>query len=133
MTSREDKRLAAEIAGWLEGNAPAPTSDPTARAIARTAVLLVDALAPTPLHPVTRARLYERALAEARPGTVTISFADAMEDPWGELWRAARQIPAPAWMGLAAFLAGAALVALVLRQKDPYTETDPTAGASPGR
>jgi hypothetical protein len=118
MTSREDKRLAAEIAGWLEGDGPAPTSDPTARAIARTAVLLVDALAPTPLHPVTRARLYERALAEARPGTVTINFADAIDDPWGELWRVARQLPAPAWLGLGSVLAGVVVVALVLRQKE---------------
>lgn len=119
MTSKEDKRLAGEIAGWLEGNGPAPTGDPAARAIARTAVLLVDALAPTPLHPVTRARLYERALAEARPGTVTISFTDAMEDPWGEFWRVARQVPAPAWVGLGGLLAGAVVVALVLRQRDP--------------
>lgn len=118
MTSKEDKRLAGEIAGWLEGNAPAPTSDPTARAIARTAVLLVDALAPTPLHPVTRARLYERALAEARPGTVTISFGDALEDPWGELWRVARQVPAPAWIGLGGLVAGAVVVALLLRQRE---------------
>lgn len=118
MTSKEEKRLAAEIAGWLEGDAPAPTGDPTARAIARTAVLLVDALAPTPLHPVTRARLYERALAEARPGTVTISFADAMEDPWGELWRVARQVPASAWLGLGGLLAGVVVAALVLRQKE---------------
>lgn len=122
MTSREDKRLAAEIAGWLEGEGPAPTGDPTARAVARTAVLLVDALAPTPLHPVTRARLYERALAEARPGTVTISFAEAMDDPWGEFWRAARQVPAPAWLGLGGLVAGAVLVALVLRQREPAPE-----------
>jgi hypothetical protein len=122
VTNKEDKRLAGEIAGWLEGNGPAPNSDPTARAIARTAVLLVDALAPTPLHPVTRARLYERALAEARPGTVTISFADAMEDPWGEFWRVARQVPAPAWMGLGGLVAGVIVVALVLRLRDPLTE-----------
>ncbi|HEY6538825.1 MAG TPA: hypothetical protein VI138_07305 [Candidatus Dormibacteraeota bacterium] len=118
MTSREDKRLAAEIAGWLEGGGPAPTADPAARAIARTAVLLVDALAPTPLHPVTRARLYERALAEARPGTVTISFADALDDPWGELWRVARQVPLPAWLGLGGMVAGALLLAAILRQKE---------------
>ncbi|MGH7642613.1 MAG: hypothetical protein ACRENX_06305 [Candidatus Dormibacteria bacterium] len=122
MTSKDDKRLAAEIAGWLEGDGPAPTSDPTARAIARTAVLLVDALAPTPLHPVTRARLYERALAEARPGTVTISFADAMEDPWGEMWRVARQLPAGAWLGLGGLVAGAVVVALIVRQRDPMTD-----------
>ena len=83
---------------------------------------MVDALAPTPLHPVTRARLYERALAEARPGTVTISFADAMEDPWGEFWRVARQVPAPAWMGLGGLVAGVVVVALVLRLRDPLTE-----------
>ncbi|MGA7173943.1 MAG: hypothetical protein WCB86_01565 [Candidatus Dormiibacterota bacterium] len=122
MTSKEDKRLAGEIAGWLEGEAPAPTSDPAARAIARTAVLLVDALAPTPLHPVTRARLYERALAEARPGTVTISFADAMEDPWGEFWRVARQVPAPVWIGLGGVVAGVALVAMLLRPRDAVVE-----------
>ncbi|HUY10128.1 MAG TPA: hypothetical protein VMW80_11925 [Candidatus Dormibacteraeota bacterium] len=118
MTSKEDRRLAGELAGWLEGDGPAPTRDPAARAIARTAVLLVDALAPTPLHPVTRARLYERALAEARPGTVTISFADAMEDPWGEFWRVARQVPAPVWMGLGGVVAGAAVVAMLLRPRD---------------
>jgi hypothetical protein len=118
LTTKDEKRLAAEIAGWLEGDAPAPTEDPTARAIARTAVLLVDALAPTPLHPVTRARLYERALAEARPGTVTISFADAMEDPWGELGRVARQVPASAWLALGGAIAGALVVAVVLRQKE---------------
>ena len=123
MTRKADRRLASEIAGWLEGNGPAPTGDPTARAIARTAVLLVDALAPTPLHPVTRARLYERALAEARPGTVAISFADAIEDPWGEVWRVARQVPAPAWMGLGGLLAGAVVVAMVLRQRDPEIGT----------
>lgn len=122
MTSRDDKRLASQIAGWLEGEGPPPTGDPTARAVARTAVLLVDALAPTPLHPVTRARLYERALAEARPGTVTISFADAMDDPWGELWKVARQVPAPAWVGLGGVVAGALLVALVLRQREPAPE-----------
>jgi hypothetical protein len=119
VTSRDDKRLAAEIAGWLEGDGPAPTSGPTARAVARTAVLLVDALAPTPLHPVTRARLYERALAEARPGTITISFADALEDPWGEFWRVARQVPAPAWLGLGGLVAGVAVAALLLRQREP--------------
>ncbi|HVC40096.1 MAG TPA: hypothetical protein VNH20_09055 [Candidatus Dormibacteraeota bacterium] len=120
MTSREDKRLAGEIAGWLEGNGPAPTGDPTARAIARTAVLLVDALAPTPLHPVTRSRLYERALAEARPGAASVSFGDAMDDPWGEVWRAARMVPAPVWVGLGAVLAGAVvLAALALRERLP--------------
>jgi hypothetical protein len=122
VTSREDKRLAAQIAGWLEGDAPAPTDDPTARAVARTAVLLVDALAPTPLHPVTRARLYERALAEVRPGTVPVTFADAMEDPWGELWRATRQVPASAWLGLGGVLAGALLVAILLRHGEPEPE-----------
>ncbi len=71
---------------------------------------------------MTRARLYERALAEARPGTVTISFADAMEDPWGEFWRVARQVPAPAWMGLGGLVAGVVVVALVLRLRDPLTE-----------
>ncbi len=117
MSSKDDKRLASDIASWLEGDAPAPNSDPTARAIARTAVLLVDALAPTPLHPVTRARLYERALADARPGT--ISFADAMDDPWTELWRVARQVPAPAWVGVGGLIAGALVVALVFRQREP--------------
>jgi hypothetical protein len=122
VTSREDKRLAAQIAGWLEGEAPAPTDDPAARAVARTAVLLVDALAPTPLHPVTRARLYERALAEVRPGTAPVSFADAMEDPWGELWRATRQVPFSAWVGLVGVVAGALLVAILLRHSEPEPE-----------
>ncbi|MGH7692818.1 MAG: hypothetical protein ACREOA_08925 [Candidatus Dormibacteria bacterium] len=117
MTSREDRRLAAEIAAWLEGTAPAPSGDPGARAIARTAVLLVDALAPTPLHPVTRARLYERALAEAHPGAVTINFADAIDDPLGEFWLAARQVPAPAWLGLGALVAGLLVAALALRRR----------------
>jgi hypothetical protein len=85
-------------------------------------VLLVDALAPTPLHPVTRARLYERALAEARPGTITISFADALEDPWGEFWRVARQVPAPAWVGLGGLVAGVAVAALLLRQREPTVD-----------
>lgn len=124
MTTREDKRLASEIAGWLEGNGPVPTGDPTARAVARTAVMLVDALAPTPLHPLTRARLYERALAEARPGTATISFVDAIDDPWGELWRVARQIPAPAWLGLGGLLAGALVGVILLRQREPSEELD---------
>jgi hypothetical protein len=81
--------------------------------------MLVDALAPTPLHPVTRARLYERALAQGRPRTVTISFTDALEDPWGEFWRSARQLPAPAWLGLGGLAAGLVVAALLLRQRYP--------------
>ena len=119
MTTKDEKRLASEIAGWLEGDGPAPTGAPTARAVARTAVMLVDALAPTPLHPVTRARLYERALAEAHPGSMTVSFTDAMEDPWGEFWRAARRLPVPAWLGLGGLAAGLVVAAVLLRQRYP--------------
>ncbi len=116
--SKEEKRLADELARWLDGDRPVPAEDPTARAVARTAVLLVDALAPTPLHPVTRARLYERALAQARPGQITISWADALEDPIGELWRLSRQLPPGAWLGVGAAVAAVALLGVaVLRQR----------------
>ncbi|MGH7609340.1 MAG: hypothetical protein ACREOD_05275 [Candidatus Dormibacteria bacterium] len=116
MTGKDEKRLAAEIAGWLEGEGPAPTADPTARAVARTAVLLVDALAPTPLHPLTRARLYDRAMAQVRPATVPVNLTEALDDPWGELRQLARQVPAAAWLG-AALLTGVALAAVLLRQR----------------
>ncbi|MGH7611617.1 MAG: hypothetical protein ACREN4_06330 [Candidatus Dormibacteria bacterium] len=117
MTGRDEKRLAAEIAGWLEGDGPAPTTDPTARAVARTAVLLVDALTPTPLHPLTRARLYERALAQARPRTVPVTLGEALEDPVGEVGQLLRRVPGQAWLGLGGLLAGLLLAALVLRQR----------------
>ncbi len=116
MTSKSDRRQAAEIAGWLEGTGPTPSSDPTVRAIARTAVLLVDALAPTPLHPVTRSRLYERALAEAGSG---VGNAEAGDDPLADLWRTTREIPHPALIVLAAALAGAAVAALALGRRPP--------------
>lgn len=121
MTSRDEKRLAAELAAWLEGQAAAPTQDPTARAVARTAVLLVDALAPTPLHPVTRARLYERALAgSARDAEGLLPGAPG--DPWREFWRAARRLPTPAWVGLGGVLLGLLAGAIWLRQRGETEE-----------
>lgn len=121
MSSKEERRLADELAGWLEGNGPAPTDDPTTRAVARTAVLLVDALTPQPLHPVTRARLYERALSEARPGQMTLVLQDAVEDPLGELLRVGRHLPLPAWAGLAGIALAAVLGVLLLRQREEET------------
>ncbi len=115
MNGRDEKRLASELAGWLEGQGPAPTGDPTARAVARTAVMLVDALTPTHLHPVTKARLYERALAGAGTTPVPITFNDALDDPWGEFGRAAGQLPPWAWVAMGALATGAALGVVLLR------------------
>jgi hypothetical protein len=113
MASREEKRLAGAIAGWLEGQSPEPSTDPTAQAVARTAVLLVDALAPTPLRPDVRARLYERALTEADP-----RHPLPAEEGLAEVFRVARQLPAPAWVGLGGVAAGVVVGLALLRQRE---------------
>lgn len=111
MASKEEKRLAGDLAGWLEGQRPEPTSDPASRAVARTAVLLVDALAPTPLRADTRARLYERALSEA-------NLRRNGPDGLAEVLRVARQVPGPAWVGLGGVAAGVVVGLALLRQRD---------------
>ncbi|MHB1854892.1 MAG: hypothetical protein ACYCS2_07540 [Acidimicrobiales bacterium] len=113
MASKEEKRLAGDLAGWLEGQRPEPISDPASRAVARTAVLLVDALAPTPLRAETRARLYERALSEA-----SLQRAAGGVDGLAEVFRVARQVPAPAWVGLGGVAAGVVVGLALLRQRD---------------
>ncbi|HUY55733.1 MAG TPA: hypothetical protein VMV23_11325 [Candidatus Nanopelagicaceae bacterium] len=113
MASKEEKRLAGDLAGWLEGRQPEPISDPASRAVARTAVLLVDALAPTPLRAETRARLYERALSEA-----SLQRAAGGADGLAEVFRVARQVPGPAWVGLGGVAAGVVVGLALLRQRD---------------
>ncbi len=109
MANREEKRLASELAQWLDGGPSSP--DPEARAVARTAVLLVDALAPRPLGEATRSRLYRRALAESEARA-------AASEPLVELARVARQLPAPAWLGLGGVAAGVVLGVALLRQRE---------------
>ncbi len=110
MTSREEKRLAGALAGWLEGDQAITEADSTNRAVARTAVLLVDALAPRPLRPDTRAHIYERALSEARERST--------EDGLAEVLRVARQLPAPAWLGLGGVAAGVVVGLALFRQRE---------------
>ncbi len=114
MSRREERRLAQALTGWLEGTG-APT-DPTDRAIANTAVLIVEALAPQPLGPSTRARLYERALHDHRAS----GHGAAPVMGLTEVRRMARQLPGPAWVGLggAAAAAGVALGMALLRGRD---------------
>ena len=112
MASREEKRMASRLAEWLGGEPAAP--DAESRAVAQTAVLLVDALAPRKLAEDTRSRLYRRALAE---------YAARGSDPapLGDLARAARQIPAPAWLGIGGVAAGVAVGLALLRQREHGT------------
>ncbi|MHB8393269.1 MAG: hypothetical protein ACYDC5_01925 [Candidatus Dormibacteria bacterium] len=110
MTSREEKRLAGALAGWLEGDQGSAEADTTNRAVARTAVLLVDALTPRPLRADTRAHIYERALSEAR--------VRSGDDGLAEVIRAARQLPAPAWLGLGGVAAGVVVGLALFRQRE---------------
>ena len=114
MSRREERRLAQALTGWLEGTGT--PMDPTGRAIANTAVLIVEALAPQPLGASTRARLYERALHDPRPP----SHAPAPVVGLTEVRRMARQLPGPAWVGLggAAAAAGVVLGMALLRGRD---------------
>ncbi|MHB1501095.1 MAG: hypothetical protein ACYCYK_08030 [Candidatus Dormibacteria bacterium] len=111
MTSREEKRMAGNLADWLEGEHGMPDADPTSRAIARTAVLLVDALAPRPLRPDTRAHIFERALSEANQ-------RHQGDDLMPEVLRVARQVPVPAWVGLGGMAAGVVVGLALFRQRE---------------
>jgi hypothetical protein len=111
MSSREEKRLATDLAGWLEGEHGIGESDPTTRAVARTAVLLVDALAPRPLRADTRAHIYQRALAEA-------NLRRGPQGPGPEVLRVARQLQLPALLGLGGVAAGVVVGLTVLRQRE---------------
>lgn len=111
MANREEKNHARELAAWLDGGGPRPSSDAEAQAVARTAAMLVNALAPTPLSSETRARMFERALAEG-------SSHQGDDDPVTEVLRAVRQLPAPAWVGLGGVAAGVALGVALLRQRE---------------
>jgi hypothetical protein len=113
MASKEEKRLAGALAGWLEGQSPEPSGDPTAQAVARTAVLLVDALAPTHLRADVRARLFERALSEA-----DTRHPLPAEEGLAEVFRVARQLPTPAWVGLGGVAAGVVVGLALLRQRE---------------
>ena len=112
MASREEKRMASRLAEWLDGEPAAPDSE--SRAVAQTAVLLVDALAPHKLGEDTRSRLYRRALAE-------YAARSAEPDPLGDLARVARQLPAPAWLGIGGAAAGLVLGLALLRQREQRT------------
>jgi hypothetical protein len=116
MTSREEKRMAGDLAEWLEGEQGMPDGDPTSQAIARTAVLLVDALAPRPLRPDTRAHIFERALTEA-------NLHRQGDDLVPEVLRMARQVPVPAWLGLGGMAAGVVVGLAVFRQREPRIST----------
>lgn len=109
MANRDEKRRASELAEWLDGKVSSP--DPESRAVARTAVLLVDALTPRPLGEDARSRLYRRALAEYEART-------ASPEPLEELARVARQLPAPAWLGLGGVAAGVVVGVALLRQRE---------------
>ncbi len=111
MTSRDEKRMAGDLAGWLEGEQGMPDGDPATRAIAETAVLLVDALAPRPLHPHTRAHIFERALSEA-------NLRRQSDYLMPEVLRVARQVPVPAWVGIGGMAAGVVVGLAVLRQRE---------------
>lgn len=111
MANREEKNQAQVLAAWLDGGGPRPSSDAEAQAVARTAAMLVNALAPTPLSSETRSRMFERALAEGA------AHLDA-DDPVSEVLRAVRQVPAPAWVGLGGIAAGVALGVALLRQRE---------------
>ncbi|HUY61584.1 MAG TPA: hypothetical protein VMW49_06875, partial [Candidatus Dormibacteraeota bacterium] len=104
MSRREERRLAQALMGWLEGTGT--PSDATDRAIANTAVLIVEALAPQPLGASTRARLYERALQDHRAPVHGPAPAVGL----AEVRRMARQVPGPAWVGLGSAAAAAGVV-----------------------
>ncbi|HUY96320.1 MAG TPA: hypothetical protein VMW47_01620 [Verrucomicrobiae bacterium] len=98
--------MARAFTDWLEGGMP--LSDATTRAIADTALLIVDALAPEPLSASTRARLFERALAGP-------SHPPA---PWAPVRRTLEQVPGPAWLGLGGAAAGLVIGVVLLRLRE---------------
>ncbi len=100
--------MASAFTDWLDGGAPPP--DPTTRAIADTARLIVDALAPEPLSAATRQRLLDRALAGAE---------DAGADSWNPVRQTLGQLPGPAWIGLGA--AGVLRGVALLRHREAPT------------
>ena len=99
--------MARALTDWLDGGEAPP--DPTTRAIADTALLIVDALAPEPLSASTRARLFERAMAGGD---------DDEEARWAAVLRTLEQVPGPAWVGLGGAAAGLVIGVALLRHRE---------------
>ncbi len=99
--------MAKALTDWLDGGAPPP--DAATQAIADTAMLIVDALAPEPLSASTRARLFERALA---------GEGDGPHPAWEPVLRTLEQVPGAAWVGLGGAAAGVLIGVALLRHRE---------------